>query len=141
MRVLLQLAIPRMQDGQNPRQRSQMTFDRTEFLHGLGRHTHQQAIHQLLVTPEHAAQFRRDGRHGVIIVTRQQLGLPFGEPLLGLLGMTLRAGPIAATVIDPEGLRTVVASVPSPTELFGAAGLDIGQTLRRPLRKMNGGDS
>ena len=102
-----------------------MTFDRTEFLHGLGGHTHQQAVHQLLMALEHAAQLRRYGRHGVKVVTRQQLGLAFFEPLLGLLGVAFGAGPIAATVINPEGLGTVVAWVQPPTELFAAAGLDI----------------
>ena len=57
MRVKTQVTVPRMQDRQKTRQRSQMTFLRTEFSDGLSGDTHQQAVHELLMAPERVSQF------------------------------------------------------------------------------------
>ena len=75
------------------------------FLSGLGGHAHQQAVHQLLMAPEHVSQLRRNCRDGMIVVTWQQLELAFCEPLLGLLSMAFWAGPIAAAVKNPKQTR------------------------------------
>ncbi len=122
-----------MQDRQNTRQRAEMTLDRTEFLHGLGGHAHQQAVHELLMTSEGISQLRWHCRHGVEIVTRQQLSLAFFEPLLGLRSMAFRAGPVAATVEHPKGFAAVITSVQPTAQLLGAAGCDIrkGSFVRR----------
>ena len=82
---------------------------------------------------EYASQFRRYGRNGVIVVTWQEFGLPFCEPLFGLLSVALGASPIAATVKNPERFSTVVTLVQPSAEFFGTAGGDIrqGSLMRR----------
>ena len=81
---------------------------------------------------EYASQFRRYGRNGVIVVTWQEFGLPFCEPLFGLLSVALGASPIAAAVKNPERFSTVVTLVQPSAEFFGTAGGDIRQgSLKR----------
>ncbi len=77
------------------------------------------------MTSERISQLRWHRRHGVKIVTRQQLRLAFFEPLLRLLCMAFRAGPVAATMEPPKGFAAVVTSVQPPAQFLGAAGCDI----------------
>ena len=85
------------------------------------------------------AQRRGHGHGDVIIRTRQPLGCAGVEPLLGLMGMTGRAGPVATAVIDMEVLATVITRVDMPAHRRRATGRDILEdaAMRRqePLAK------
>jgi hypothetical protein len=82
---------------------------------------------------EYASQLRRYGRNGVIVVTWQEFGLPFCEPLFGLLSVALGACPIAAAVKNPERFSTVVTLVQPSAEFFGTAGRDTLAVTRKRL--------
>jgi hypothetical protein len=52
-------------------------------LQGLGGHREQQAVDQVLVGICQGADWRRQGKDDVVIVQRQQFGLPRLKPALG----------------------------------------------------------
>jgi hypothetical protein len=57
-------------------------------------------------------------RHG------QQLGLAFGEPLLGGGALTLGAMPVTAAVVGDDGVRALLAARHMTAERRRAAALD-----------------
>ena len=145
MRVKAQVPFPGVQHREHPGQRAQMTFLRAELLDGFGRDLHQEAVHELLLTPEEVLQLPRDGGHGMKIVARQKLGLTLFQPLSRLSSMTFRTGAVAAAVITPERLATVVAAVQPSAHFCRATGGDVGQgpslrghQLRPVLRRIVG---
>ena len=90
-------------------------------LTALGRHSHQQAVHRLLVATERLAQLGWHGHDGVKIVARQELGFTRFEPLPGPASMTFGARPVAAAVETPERLVAVVASVQDARRVLGCS--------------------
>ena len=65
--------------------------------HGLGRDCEQDVVDHRLVLIGDVADRRRQREHQVIIRHRQQVGLPFGQPVLRRRALALRAMPVAAT--------------------------------------------
>ncbi len=59
----------------------------------------QQPIDHRLVGVGDGADRRRQGKHHMVILHRQQIGLPGFEPALRGAGLALRAMPVAAGVV------------------------------------------
>ena len=67
---------------------------------------------------------RRQREHDVIVRRRQQLGLAFGEPLLGRCTLAFWAVPIAAGVVGDSRIGAVLTARDMAAERRGAAAPD-----------------
>ena len=92
--------------------------------HRLRRRPEQQVVEERLVPPGDVGDLGWQREHDVEIADRQQVGLALGEPGSRGGGLTLRAVPIAATVVGDPKIATVVAAIDMAAECGGAAVLD-----------------
>ena len=92
--------------------------------HGLGRRLEQQVVDHGLVLIGDIGDRRRQREHQVIIRHRQQLGFALGEPFPGSGALTLRAMPVAATVVGNDGVAAVLATRDVAAERRCAAAFD-----------------
>ena len=122
-----------MQNREDAGQAAQMTLLGAKFLDRLGRDTHQEAVHELLVAAEGVTQLGRHGGNRVKVAARQEFSLTLLKPLFGSFPLAFGTGPVAAGMVTPERLPAIVASITSSAQCFGAAGRDICQSplLRR----------
>src|SRR5262245_40089595 len=93
---------------------------------GLGRRLHEQIVDHPFVLIGDAAELGWPRVDDMEIADREERGFAFGEPLPCGRGLTLRAMPIAATVIgdDSVSARVVLATRNVAAQRRGAAALD-----------------
>ena len=93
---------------------------------GLGRCLHEQVVDHALVLIGDVAELGRQRVDDMEIVDRQQLGLALGEPPARRSALTLRAVPVATTVVGDDGVsaRLVLATCNVAAERRRAAALD-----------------
>ena len=120
-----QRAAPGVQDGQDADQPAHVVRIEGQLDEALGGGLHQQAVQDLLVASQQGAKLLRQGEDHVEVRYRQQFLPPGFQPGLGILPMTLGAGPIAAGVIGVVLPAAVVADVDLAAQGWGAAALEI----------------
>src|SRR5262249_3390001 len=98
---------------------------------------HQGAIAIDLMTAPGGPQFLGNGDGDVEIANREHLLPTLFEPSPRLLGVTLRAGAVAAGVEDVQQSAAVIAAPLLSAERFGLAGDDVGDgaTMRWQHRR------
>ena len=92
--------------------------------HRFRRRPEQQIVEERLVLPGDVGDLGRQREDDVEITDRQQVGLALSEPGSRGGALTLRAVPIATTVVGDPKIATVVAAIDMAAECGGAAVLD-----------------
>jgi hypothetical protein len=99
MRVVRQRRAPGVQHQRRADACAQVLGVGGDGLQYLGGHIEQQPIHRGLVLVREVGDGRRQREDHVVILDRQQIGLPGVEPALGRRALALRAVPVAAGVV------------------------------------------
>ena len=129
MGVMRQRRSPSMEDQGSPDVRTQMLGIGSNGTQCLGSGVKQQAINHRLVVIGDRADGCRQGENHMIIVYRQQIGLPGLQPASSRAGLALRAMAVAAGVIRNIRMRTLRAAQHMSTQRCAAALLDGGHDL------------
>ena len=99
VRVVRQRRAPGVQHQGGANARTQVLGVPGDGQQHLGGHVEQQAIDHGLVLVRDVGDRCRQREHHVVILHRQQVGLPGVEPALGRAALALRAVPVAARVV------------------------------------------
>ena len=115
---------PGVQDQGHPDACAQMPGIGGDGAQGLGGDLEEQPIDHRLVVIRDGADGRGQGEHHVVIVHRQQLGLPRLEPAARGTALALRAMPVAAGVVGDLVGAAAFAAQDMPAQRRAAALLD-----------------
>src|ERR1700688_1572708 len=110
MWMMCQRRAPRMQDQWYTDLRAEMLRVGSDGAQRLRSNLEQQVVDQRLVGVGDGADRRRQGEHHMVIVQRQQIGLPGLQPPARGACLALRAMPVAAGVVGDRDLITGVAT-------------------------------
>jgi hypothetical protein len=127
--MMRQRRSPGVQDQRRPDVCTQMSAIGGDGAQRFGSDLKQQSIDQRLVVIPDCADRCWQGEDYVVIVNRQQFGLPRFEPALRSTALTLRAMPVAAGVVGDLGMLTRFTAQHMSTERRAAALLDRGHDL------------
>ncbi len=89
----------------------------------------QQVVEHRLVGVGDGTDRRRQGEHHMVVVQRQQVGLPGLEPTACGIRLALRTMPVAAGVVGDRDLRTGIATQYMSSQRRAAALFDGGHHL------------
>jgi len=124
VRMMGQRRAPGVQHRRHPDARPQVLGVGGDGQECLGGGREQQSIDHRLVVRGELPERCRQGENHVVVLDRQQVGLPRGEPLLGHRTLTLRAVAVAAGVVGNLGVAAVRALGDMAAERRRAAVLD-----------------
>jgi hypothetical protein len=124
MRVVRQRRAPGVQHQRGADARAQVLGIGGDGLQHLGGHIEQQAIDGGLVLVRDVGDGRGQREDDVVILDRQQIGLPGVEPALGRAALALRAVPVAAGVVRDLIGAAAIAAQDVPTQRRAAALFD-----------------
>src|SRR5438552_17546014 len=129
MRMVRQRRAPSMQDQGHANLRAEMLRVGGDGAQRLRGELEQQVIDHRLVVVGDGADRRRQGEHQVVIVQRQEVGLPGLEPTARGTCLALRAMPVAAGVVGDLHLRAGMATQYMSSQRRAAALFDGGHHL------------
>ena len=124
MRMVCHGRAPGMEHGDDADPGAQMLGIGGDSERGVGRRFEQEIVDHGFVLVGDVGDRRRQREHHVEVRHGQELGLAFGEPLLGGGALALGAMPVAAAVIGDDGVRTVLAARHMAAKRRRAAALD-----------------
>ena len=127
--MIVQLAGPGVQYHENPRRPARETRITRQFHDALSHGLHEEVVPHFLVNQKRGAHGLGDCGDEVKVIAGHELGLAFLQPCASVAAMTRRTRPVAAGVIDPEGLITLGATIPVAAHGRGAAVADVGERL------------
>ena len=110
MRVLHESLAPGVKHAQHADHGAEMFRISRDLAERGGARAEQQVIHDLLILERQPRELMRYREDHMRILTREEFGLPFGEPRLTGAGQTLRAMPVAAR----NGVHSVTCEMGSP---------------------------
>src|ERR1700686_2546874 len=111
MRMEMEILTPSVKHGQETDGRAQVPGVCRDGEHRLGHCPEENAVDYPGILQRQAGDLLRQCKHHVEILHRQQLGLPFGQPLGAGRGLALRATPISTRVIRDGAMSALIALV------------------------------
>ena len=121
----MEILTPSVQYSQETDGRTQMLGVRSNGEQRLGRCPEEEAVDSPGILQCQASDLLRQSKHHMEILYRQQLGLPFGQPLSAGRSLTLRATPIAARVVGDGAMSALIALVHMAAQSGRSASADI----------------
>src|SRR3981081_4401823 len=126
MRMKQQVLSPTMEYGEEADLSSQMFGIGSDGGQGLGRGTKQNAVDDLFILVSDGSDLFGDGEDDMKIVSRENFGRSFLDPLSTRERLALGAGAVAAAAVTRPLITTAVAAFEMTAESCGATHLDRG---------------